>query len=291
MKKMSSSAICSVTLLASAFFTNLPLIAQQSAADTASDLFPDAPSAIFYRSSDIVDDPQATSSQPTAQQPQQNNPQPPKRLFYVIPNFRSVNTTTVLPPQSVKEKFVSASQDTFDYSSLVLEVILASYNYGLDKTPEFGTGGVAFGRYLWHAAADQSVENYMVEFVVPTIAHEDTRYYQLGHGGFKKRAIYSLTRILITRTDSDHERINTGELLGAAGATAISQRYYPCQERTVGNFFGQYGTSLVIDAAAFFLREFEPEISHKIFRSKVPIGTATPQTPPNGHPDTDALDF
>ena len=257
-----------------------PAFAQQIASDSAASSLPDAPSAVLSSSSDgSASDYEQTAG--ARQPPQQQNAAPPKRLFFIIPNFRSVNTSTVLPPQTVKDKFTSASQDTFDYSSLVLEILLASYNYGLNNTPEFGTGGVAFGRYMWHASADQSVENYLVEFIIPAIAHEDTRYYQLGHGGFKKRAAYSLTRIFITRTDSDKERINLGELGGAIASAAISQRYYPAPERTTGNLLQQYGTSLFIDAAAFFLREFEPEISHKLFRSKTPIGLATP---PSEHP-------
>jgi hypothetical protein len=277
---ISLSAACRVSLIASFLLAASSAIAQQS--DSASSL-PDAPSALLL-SSESATAPQAAGQAPPV--PPQSNPQPPKRLFYIIPNFRSVNTSVVLPPQSVKEKFTSATQDTFDYSAFVLFGILATYNYELNNTPEFGSGGVAFGRYLWHSAADQSIENYMVEFIVPTIAREDTRYYQLGKGGFKKRAIYSLTRILITRTDSDKERINTGELGGALASAAISQRYYPAPERTTGKLFSQYGTSLFIDAAAFFLREFEPEISRDIFRQKAPIGTATPQTPPAGRPET-----
>jgi hypothetical protein len=245
------------------FAGSLTATAQQS---DATEILPDAPAVVDNGQSAAqsqTSTPQATPAQATSGQSQA----PPKRLFYIIPNFRSVNTTTVLPPQKVKDKFVSASEDTFDYSSLVLALMLVSYNYGLDKTPEFHRGGAAFGRYAWHSAADQSIENYMVEFVVPVMTREDTRFYQMGRGGFRKRAIYSLTRVAVTRMDNGHEGVNLGELLGAAGATEISSRYYPAQERSAGNFFGSYGTDLAIDAAAYFIREFEPEISRKLFHS------------------------
>jgi hypothetical protein len=245
---------------------SLALLAGASAQQVVN--LPDAPDVSSTSSlpAGVDDDAQAQGQAPS--QPQTRTA-PPKRLFYIIPNFRSVNTSVVLPPQTVKEKFVSASEDTFDYSSLVLALMLASYNYGLNKTPEFGTGGAAYGRYLWHSTADQSIENYMVEFIVPVITREDTRFYQMGSGGFRKRAVYSLTRVFVTRTDSGRERVNTGELLGAAGATEISSRYYPAHERTASNFLGQYATDLGIDAAAYFVREFEPEISRKIFHSRV----------------------
>ena len=293
-KLLSFPTVCAAFVFANALLAASSACGQQLSAESSWGPLPDAPSAVVATSSSLAEDQnaQAAPQQPgAAAQPQYTNSKPPKRLFYVIPNFRSVSTSTVLPPQSVKDKFVSASQDTFDYSALVLEVALASYNYGLNKTPEFGSGGVAFGRYMWHASADQSIENYMVEFIVPVIAHEDTRYYQLGHGGFKKRAFYSLTRVLITRTDSGGERFNSGEVVGAAAATAISQRYYPSPQRTAGNFFGQYGTSLLIDAAAYFLREFEPEISHTVFHQRPTAITKPGATQPTTvSKDEDILD-
>jgi hypothetical protein len=243
-----------------------------TAASPAVDTLPDAPGMEFSSSSSR----DAAIPQTSAQQ-QPSNPQqagstqdagPSKRLFFIIPNFRSVRTTVVLPPQSVKEKFSDATKDTFDYSAFVLEFLLAGYSDALRSTPEFGHGGIAYGRYLWHSSADQSIENYTVEFIVPALTHEDTRYYQLGHGGFKKRTLYAITRTFVTKSDSNHEVVNLGELVGAAGAAGISQTYYPRPERTGGQFISKYGTNLGIDAASYFLREFEPEISRMLAHQK-----------------------
>ncbi len=136
-----------------------------------------------------------------------------KRILGVIPNFRSVSRDDVLPAQSVKEKFLTATDDSFDYSSIFIPVALAGYGYLRNATPEFGTGPGAYGQYPWHSAVDQTTENYFVEFVVPAIAHQDNRYYTLGHGGFLKRTGYALSRAVITRSDSAHEEFNVSEVL------------------------------------------------------------------------------
>jgi hypothetical protein len=187
-----------------------------------------------------------------------------KRIFGILPNFRAVNADVHLPPQTVKEKFVTATQDSFDYSSIFVPLAVAGYDYARNNTPEFGTGGVAYGRYLWHSAVDQTVENYMVEFVVPAVTHEDTRYYSLAHGGFLKRTGYSLSRVVITRSDSGHSTFNFGELIGAGAGAGISNLYYPRPERTFSNTAQQWGTSIAIDAASFFVKEFSPDISHAL---------------------------
>jgi hypothetical protein len=190
-----------------------------------------------------------------------------KRIFGIIPNFRAVNADVHLPPQTVKEKFVTASQDSFDYSSIVIPIAIAGYDYERNATPEFGTGGVAYGRYLWHSAVDQTSENYFVEFIVPALTHEDTRYYSLARGGFLKRAGYSLSRAVITRSDSGHSTFNYGEVIGAGAAAGVSNLYYPSRERTFANTGEQWGTSVAIDAASFFVKEFSPDISHALLHS------------------------
>lgn len=192
----------------------------------------------------------------------------PKRLFYILPNFRTVSVGTVLPPLTVKDKFVLATQDSFDYSALLLAIAVAGEADVANDDPEFGSGGIGFGRYLWHAAVDQTSENYWVEFIIPAITHEDTRYYNLGTGGFRKRAEYSLGQVLVTRTDSGKRTFNAGEVFGAGISAGLSNLYYPTPERTVGNTLFKYATNVIIDGLSYFVKEFYPEISGSVRHSK-----------------------
>src|SRR6202020_1921000 len=156
-----------------------------------------------------------------------------------------------LPAQSAKGKFLTATEDSFDYSSIFIPLALAGYSQLSNSTPEFGTGPTAYGRYLWHAAVDQTSENYMVEFVIPALTHEDPRYYTLGHGGFVKRSGYALSRAVITRSDSGAEVFNFSEVLGSGAASGISNLYYPSASRSLGSTGSQCGLDVAIDAASF----------------------------------------
>ncbi|WP_198152233.1 hypothetical protein [Granulicella tundricola] len=191
---------------------------------------------------------------------------PSKRVLGIIPNYRSVGVGAQLPPQTIRNKFITAASDTIDPSSFALAALLAGYNDARAATPEFHGGAVAYGRYFWHSFADQSIENVSVEFLVPAFTHEDTRYYTLGTGGKKKRLEYSLTRIFVTRSDSGKETINLSELLGAGLASGVSSRYYPVSQRDAGSVLQQYALNLGIDAASYALREFDNDISRKFSR-------------------------
>jgi hypothetical protein len=211
-------------------------------------------------------DPQQTVTTPAAPAVNHQDPQT-KRILGIFPNFRSVSANTHLPPQSVREKFLTATQDSFDYSALPLPLLLAGYSEATNATPEFHKGAAGYGRYFWHTYADQVGENYMVEFIGPTLTHEDNRYYTLGpHGGnVAKRAGYALSRAFITRNDAGKDTFNASEIIGAGAAAGISNLYYPSHERTLSNTADKWSIDVGVDAAAFLVREFWPDINHALF--------------------------
>jgi len=244
------------TLLALALCCSSTSHAQQLAFSTSNDF-------VFLAAAPEA---QASTAQTPAQQPASDEHEDgqQKRILGIIPNFRSVNADVHLPPQSVHEKFITATDDSFDYSSIFIPLAVAGYDYARNNTPEFGKGGVGYGRYLWHSAVDQTSENYFVEFIVPVITHEDTRYYSLGRGGFLKRSGYSLSRAVITRTDSGGRSFNYSEVVGAGAAAGLSNLYYPSPERTFTNTGEQWATSVGIDALSFMVKEFSPDITHAL---------------------------
>jgi hypothetical protein len=197
-----------------------------------------------------------------------SEPQQTKRILGLIPNFRAVSTSRQLPPQSVKEKFLTATEDSFDYSSVAIPAALAGYGLARNAVPEFGTGGAGYGQYLWHSAIDQTSENYMVEFVVPVMTHEDTRFYTLESGSFLKRTAYALTRAVVTRSDAGTKVINLSEIVGSGLSAGLSNAYYPDQERSFANTGTQWGLDIGIDAAAFVAKEFWPDINRHLFHGK-----------------------
>jgi hypothetical protein len=209
------------------------------------------------------------SAQPTPQKAADDERLPQtKRILGIIPNFRSVSTDQTLPPQSVKDKFMETTQDSFDYSSILIPGVIAGYSMASDAYPEFHQGAAGYARYFWHAAVDQTSENYMVEFVVPVITREDTRYYTLGRGGFAKRTGYAISRVVITRTDAGNETFNISEVVGAGASAGLSSLYYPSRERSFSNTASEWGVDLGIDAASFLAREFWPDINRHVFHGR-----------------------
>jgi hypothetical protein len=200
-----------------------------------------------------------------------NNPnadgQQSKRILWIIPNFRSVSADTYLPPLSLKDKFWLATQDSFDYSSFIYTGLVAGLSMSQKSEPTFGQGASGYGIYYAHTLADGTIENYMVEAIVPEITREDPRYYTLGHGGFFKRTGYAVSRLFITRTDSGHSTFNISEIGGAGAAAGISNAYYPPGNTWVKTY-QRWGSQLIQDGLSFVAREFWPDINRAVFHNK-----------------------
>jgi hypothetical protein len=219
--------------------------------------------------------------EPSASPPPSQQAIPPdelqtKRVLGVLPNFRSVSPGQTVPKPTTREKFVTATQDNFDYSALLFGGVIALDAFAAKSTPEFHQGMAGYARYYWHTVADQSVENYFVEFIIPVANHEDSRYYAMGRegGSVWKRAGYSLSRAVVTRSDSGKPMFNLAEIGGAAIAVSISNFYYPTKERTASNGLRNWGLDVGYDSVTFMFHEFWPDISHGVFGKKaVKTGT------------------
>ncbi len=217
----------------------------------------------------LPDDPSVSRAAADASESQSTNDgQQTKRILGIIPNFRSVSVDATLPPLSPGEKFKLMFQDSFDYSSFIYVGILAGIAQAQKSYPEFHQGSSGYGRYYWHSFADNLGGNLMTEAVMPTLTREDPRYYTLGRGGFMRRTAYSVSRLLITRTDAGGNSLNISEIVGNGAAAGIANFYYPSQDRTWTKTGQRWITQIALDGASNLMKEYWPYFNSKLFHSK-----------------------
>jgi len=187
----------------------------------------------------------------------------PKRILGVMPNFVAVSAGAVPPPPTPRQAFLIATRNSFDYSAFALVGLTSALAEKSNAHPQLGNGLTGFERYYWRGFLDKTDGNYLVLFALPTVFHQDERYYAKGCCGIR-RLPYALTRILIARNYSGRNGVNTSELLGRGLAQILSMSYYPSRSRTVGAISSRYGFSLLGDAASNVFHEFWPEIATRV---------------------------
>jgi hypothetical protein len=194
---------------------------------------------------------------------------PDKRVFGVLPNYRTANETAVYTPISVQQKFIIASKDSFDYPLVLLAGAIAGIGQLTNSNPSFGQGLAGYGRRLGTGYADQAIGNMMTEGIFPSMLREDPRYFRRGYGSVGSRIWYAATRVFVTRTDAGGRRFNYSEVLGNATGVAISNLYYP-DDRDVGDNVLKLGEQIGIDSFSQVLKEFWPDVKHRLFHHKEP---------------------
>jgi hypothetical protein len=187
------------------------------------------------------------------------------RLFFALPNFLSVESADLIPPLTTKQKFAVVTRSSFDYIQVPWYAFLAGISQAENSEPGYGQGAAGYGKRFGAAFADGTIENYWTSAILPSVFHQDPRFYQLGKGGFWHRTGYAMSRIVVTRSDSGSSQFNVSEVFGSAIAAGISTySYHPHADKTLSNTASVWGSQIAYDTATIVLKEFWPDIRRKL---------------------------
>jgi hypothetical protein len=200
-----------------------------------------------------------------ATEPAAEKDDPPKRLFGIVPNYRTTQDETQYMPLTSGEKFRIATKDSFDRGTLVLSGIFAGESYLTKSNPSFGQGPSGFARYYAASYGDFAIGNFMTEAVYPSVFHEDPRYFRRGTGSGLSRLGYAVQQIFWVRTDSGRMQFNFSEVPGNSTTVAISNAYYP-DNRTAREAATRLSIQIGVDMAGNILKEFSPELNRLLSR-------------------------
>lgn len=187
-------------------------------------------------------------------------------MFYVMPNYLTVDNESEVQPLSWKQKFSTTAKGTFDPYEFVVVGIVAGVRQADNAYPAFGQGFDGYAKRYGTAFADQADGNIMVGGVFPSLLRTDPRYFQLGRGTYFHRFLYAFSRIFVTRKDSGSNTFNVPEFAGNAAAIGISNAYYPGNNISLSSNLSDWGTQMGIDAFGNELKEFWPDIHRYLLR-------------------------
>jgi hypothetical protein len=243
----------------------IPLSGQQQSPQPAASSTAPAPSTPAAQVSSPAPATPSAKSDDDPPPVQQNSPKN-DRLLYTLPNYLTVENADKMPPLTVGEKFKLVAKGSFDPVEYPFVGVVALIGQGQNDEPSFGQGFRGYTKRYAVDFTDNTVGNFMSDALVPSLLHQDPRYYQLGQGGVFHRAMYALERVIITRSDSGKREFNVSEIGGNALAGAISNLYHPRQDRTLSNNVSIWWSEVAWDAVGFELKEFWPDLHRLIHK-------------------------
>jgi hypothetical protein len=171
---------------------------------------------------------------------------------------------TVLCSLEVKDKFILFVRDTFEPISLLEAAFNAGLDHASNRDRTFGQGANGYGRRFGAAFAGQTTWRFFTDFAYPTIFSEDPRYYRLSHGSGSRRFFHAVEHTFVAQRDSGKHMFNVSRWLGTVTAVALSDAYHPGNQRGLTPALRVSGYALATGMGFDVLREFWPDIAHKL---------------------------
>ena len=134
-----------------------------------------------------------------------------KRILGIAPNYRTSPSLTEYKPISAREKFVIATQDSFDRGTVILAAAFAGQGQLTNANRSFGQGAAGYGRYFGTSYADFVIGNYMTEAIFPTFLHQDPTLFPAWH---RQRVVEAGIRYRSDFLDAFRFRLHAVQLFG-----------------------------------------------------------------------------
>jgi Carboxypeptidase regulatory-like domain len=188
-----------------------------------------------------------------------------QRLLGMVPNFYSSYIWDAAPMSS-QQKFQLTLRSNTDPINFLLVATLAGIEQRHNTFPGYGQGAKGYGKRLGAVYADTTVSKMVSRAILPSVLHQDPRYFYRGSGSVRTRIIHALTSAVICRGDNGRLQPNYSQVLGSFAATGISNLYRAPGDRTTSLTFRNGLVMTATTAVENLMREF---VSRKL-TPKVP---------------------
>lgn len=169
------------------------------------------------------------------------------------------------------DKFDLFVSNTFEPVTFVGAGFNSAIAQAENNDAAFGQGMAGYGKRYGAAFADTASSDFFHTFAFPALFRQDPRYYRQLEGGAGQRFRHAVFHAFVARSDSGQKMFNYSEWFGTVSAAALANTYHPGNRRGAGPMAQRCGISIASDMGFDVLREFWPEIVHKMklpFRSR-----------------------
>jgi len=193
--------------------------------------------------------------------------QRPPRIFWIIPTYTITESKapTRLTPE---QKFNIVVKDTIDPYTIGFTAFTAGIAQANNDLRGYGQGSSGYAKRFGALYADQASAGFLGGFLLPSLLHQDPRYYRQGSGPFTHRFAHAMIRPVVTYGDASGRKFNWSGLLGSLAASGLSNAYYPDEERGVGKTFSRWGMGIPFSVIDHLVDEFGPDLQRMVTSKK-----------------------
>lgn len=212
---------------------------------------------------------QAETPQKTKEQiAEEQLAQEKKQRIGILPNFNASYISDAVP-LTARQKFKLMFSTEKDPATIGFSMFVALIGQAEGTHPGYGGGIGGYGKRFGQNYADTLDGAFWGNAVLPSLWHQDPRYFRLGTGPVKHRILYALSTNIRAKHDGTGKwEPNYSNLVGNVISGGISNLYLPANERGVGATFEGAATVTAEGGIGSMLEEFYPDFTQYLKRRR-----------------------
>ena len=135
-------------------------------------------------------------------------------------------------------------------------VAWAGVQQARDNPSEWQQGAKGYSKRLGAGFVDGVTGGLISNAILPSLLHQDPRYFYQGSGTNKSRALHAMWAPFVCKGDNGKWQPNYSQLGGSLISYSISSAYYPSSDRTAGHVFQTFGIDLGLHVVGSLAQEF-----------------------------------
>jgi len=177
-----------------------------------------------------------------------------QRILRFIPNTQVVYEPHP-EPLTTKMKFELAYKDLTNPVFFARAAAWASVQQAND-TPKYRQGAEGYGERFGAGLADATTEGLFGNAILPSLLHQDPRYFYQGTGTKWSRARHAMLAAFVCKGDDGASQPNYSTWGGSLIASSISMAYLPDSNRGPGHVFRTFGIGMSLHVVSSLAQEF-----------------------------------
>jgi hypothetical protein len=185
---------------------------------------------------------------------QQMHVEEKQRVLGIVPNFYASYVWDAQPLTS-GQKFRLAWRSSVDPVSFLGAGFIAGIQQWQNDFSGYGQGAQGYAKRYGANFSDGFIGTMIGGAILPSVLHQDPRYFYKGTGTIRSRALYAISTVVICKGDNGRWQPNYSNVVGTLAAAGISNIYYPSSDRgtvTIDNAL----LGVASGAATALLQEF-----------------------------------
>ena len=159
---------------------------------------------------------------------------------------------------TAKEKYGLACRRIVSLQMPLKAVFISGWEVGTGTGPDIPTNGwKPFGERVGYNAAGISTTIFFTTAFVPSMVHQDPRYFPLGEGPVKDRILWAVRSEFVGVGDDGHAMPNYANLVGLALASVAIDVFTPRDSASCGDTAERYAIKVGIGTGLNVVREFD----------------------------------